>query len=145
MPQRSCLAASVDLLARREHGCRELKDKLVRKGYEVGEVDKTIQRLLTDDLVSDERYAASFTRGRVAKGYGPVRILQELRQKGITDTIAQSAIDDADNDWMSVAVRVYEKKFTGAPADFRERSKRIQFLRYKGFSMDLIARVIDQD
>ena len=145
MPERTCLATAVDLLARREHSKRELREKLIRKGYDADETDEVIKRLVGDNLLSDERFAESYTRGRAGRGYGPTRIVQELRQKGVSDTIARAAVAEAEDDWITVALRVYRKKFSGIPKDFRDRSKRINFLRYKGFSMDLIAQVMDQN
>ena len=82
MSERSCLAVAIDLLSRREHSQLELRKKLVAKGFADDEVDELLLRLHEENLQSDERYAESYVRQRVDKGYGPIRIRQELRQKG---------------------------------------------------------------
>lgn len=145
MPGRTCLAAAVDLLSRREHGTQELQLKLQRKGYCPEDTSSAIERLLSEGLLSDQRFAESYTRSRAGKGYGPGRIVQELRQKGVSDVIASEVVRSPEQDWLQVARRAYEKKFSGKPADFRERGKRINYMRYRGFSMDLMAQILDQD
>lgn len=145
MAERTCLAAAVDLLSRREHGVQELQGKLQRKGYGIDDIDLVIERLLKDQLLSDERYAESYVRSRAGRGCGPSRIIQELKQKGVSEPLARIAVGDSEYDWFLVALQAYEKKYSDKPDDFKERSKRINFMRYRGFTMDLIAQILDQE
>ena len=74
------------LLARREHSARELSHKLKSRDYDEVSIQAVIESLIDEGLQSDDRFAEQFTRSRVEKGYGPIRIRQELRERGIADS-----------------------------------------------------------
>ncbi|TXS95892.1 regulatory protein RecX [Parahaliea maris] len=132
--------AAMDLLARREHSRTELLQKLGRRFEDRETIAEVLDGLAQDKLQSDSRYAESFARQRVLRGHGPLRLRQEMRQKGIPDDDASVALESLDVDWEQLAREVCQKKFGfGAPADFREKARRQRFLQYRGFSADQIA------
>ena len=93
--------AAVRLLARREHGTRELKRKLAAKGHGGESVDRVVEKLGAESLVSDERFVSTFISYHAGRGHGPVRIKAELRQRGVLDAEIIEA-DDApkgDRNW----------------------------------------------
>lgn len=143
--ERTCLATAVDLLSRREHSQLELQRKLAAKGYDSDEIDEVLFRLIEDRLQSDERYAESYVRQRLEKGCGPLRIRQELKQKGVPDHLVDHSLSEHEDKWVGMAQRVYEKKYAEPPSDFKERGKRVNFLRYRGFSMDQINIILNQE
>ena len=135
--------AAIDLLARREHSRKELLNKLRSRAELLDELEEVLEevldRLEQDGLFSDERFAESFVRSRIGRGHGPMRIRQELRQKGIENELCALAIEAADADWYELARACRERKFgTGKPKDYRERAKQMRYLQYRGFSMDAI-------
>ena len=137
---------ALDLLARREHSCRELRDKLVRKGFPAPLAGHTVEALAAEDLISDTRYAESWLRHRRQKGYGPVRIRQELREKGVDPEIIQRFVRFDDPRWLAELGRVREKKFGPAPpAGSEERARQARFLQYRGFVLEQILKVLDAD
>src|SRR5690606_36486940 len=76
--QRAC-----DFLARREHSRKELKYKLARSCEDESLIDELLAKLSEEGLQSDERFTESFIHHRVNKGHGPIKIEQELYQRGI--------------------------------------------------------------
>lgn len=91
-------------------------------------------RSLTDaGLQDDSRFAEAYVRYRRDRGYGPRRIAEELRQRGIDDALKERALAVADDDWLDCAVQVYSKKFRDAPGNYAERTKQMRFLQYRGF------------
>ena len=136
--------AAMDHLARREHGRRELTDKLTRRFRDADVVEAEVERLRSEGLQSDLRMAEAFVRSRVNRGQGPVRIRMELRQKGIPDDILEIAMEAADADWQSLARTVHDKRFGDLPAeDMKERARRARFLQQRGFSPDHIRSLIE--
>lgn len=132
--------AAMNLLARREHSRTELERKL-RSRFSPQELDEALQRLVDEQLQSDERFAMSFTRERMRRGHGPLRISAELTQRGVDSVLADRAIAAIPRDegvsWQSVAAEALAKKFGYAPAqDIQEKARRIRFLRYRGFSSE---------
>lgn len=129
--------AAMNLLARREHSCKELQQKLRKRFPDADLVSTELQRLAEEGLQSDSRYAESFVRQRAGRGYGPVRVRQEMRERGIGDGDIALAFAAAAIDWREQAAAVYRKKFGAAePGDMKERARRARFMQYRGFRED---------
>ena len=75
---------SLDILSRREHSVRELKNKLKRFDPESSDLKNVIEKLITSNFLDDERFAAAFIRSKAESGYGPNYISQYLTKKGIS-------------------------------------------------------------
>lgn len=133
------------LLARRDHSQKELLDKLSLRGFDKDETQAVITELAQQGWQDDARYAESYARFRIHKGYGPVRIGHELRQNGIAildlDAIAQREAGG----WMALLEQVYRKKY---PEDKKltrnEWAKRSRFLMHRGFSGAMISALFDE-
>ncbi len=142
-------ATAVGLLARREHSVKELATKLISRGVVSELIESVITRLIDERLQSDERFAEVYLRQRSLKGYGPVRIGVELRERGVDDALISAQFrrvdDEGEIDWFERAATAYAKKYGGTPvADIKERAKRMRFLQYRGFSHEQIAAAMDE-
>jgi len=135
--------AAVRLLARREHSRQELADKLVRKGWPAVEVDDAVATLAAEGLQSDTRFSESFVRQRAGKGYGPVRIRAELRQRGIDDASADRAIETQDIDFFELAASVYRRRYARQPEpeDMKDRARRHQAMLRRGFTGEQLREI----
>ena len=87
------------LLTRREHSRAELHSKLTARGYDSDVVDDLLASLAAEDLVSDHRYAQALVSHRVSTGYGPHRIIMELKDKGVAPEIIDQTLLSAEVDW----------------------------------------------
>ena len=101
--------AGLNLLARRDHSGKELRQKLGRRFAE-SLVDRAVTLLDQNGLLSDERFAETLIHSRRAKGYGPRYIAQDLSQKGISKELIQELLDERDSDWVKQARQVALKK-----------------------------------
>ena len=132
---RDARIAALRLLSRREHSAQELKQKLLHKGFEINLVESLLDELRQEGSLSDKRFAESYTRSRISRGYGPVRIRQELRQRGAGDEIIEAVVVDNDEQWYELARNVRQKKFgMEIPENLKDKLKQQQFLQYRGFS-----------
>ncbi|MBY6205760.1 regulatory protein RecX [Halomonas denitrificans] len=137
--------AAVRLLARREHSRRELVRKLVQKGWPDDAVQPVVDALESDGLQSDQRFAESFVRQRVGKGYGPLRIRAELAERGIDRADAGRALDAEAPDWREVAGRWYEVRYGAEPpSDLKDASRRQQALSRRGFAHEHFRDLFDR-
>ena len=60
-PIRTIRVAAMDYLSRREHATQELFQKLLAKEeYQADEISEALERLVEQDLLSDERFTESF-------------------------------------------------------------------------------------
>jgi regulatory protein len=132
------------LLARREHSRKELLDKLVIKGFNKNEVLAVIDEVVLQGWQNDLRYAESYARYRIQKGYGPIRIAYELRQNGIDAANLEGIVQKAAGSWMDMLEQVYTKKYKyDTPIDRNEWAKRSRFLLHRGFSSEMISALFD--
>ncbi|MDF2940774.1 MAG: hypothetical protein K0R66_1416 [Gammaproteobacteria bacterium] len=131
---------AIEYLARREHSRYELKQKLLRKfPQSENNIAQAIQELADKKLQSDKRFTESLIQHRAHSGYGLLRIKQELSQQHIDAEIVSSVLEDLEIDWLEVAQRLYQKRFSDKPAkDFTEQLKRSRYLYSHGFTQEEI-------
>lgn len=134
--------AAMDLLARREHGRAELARKLRQRGAEAELIDAALERLSEEGLLSDQRFVESFIRSRASAGYGPLRIREELSQRGVPRAQAERALADSEIDWADNLRELWRRRFASLPQDARERAKQGRFLLYRGFAQDAVSRLL---
>jgi regulatory protein len=146
------------LLARREYSRTELASKLasrpMKKADDWEPPDSVILEELLDSLVernlqSDERFAESFSRDRINRGRGPMKLRAEMRDRGISDQLQREALIELEVDWFKQAVDVRRRRFGLAKVEeFKEKARQMRFLQSRGFSQDHIShamRVIEED
>lgn len=122
-------------LARRDFACRELADRLARR-FPDADVDPVIHWLQSQRFLDDQRFADVFFRGRLDRGHGPLRIRQDMRQKGLDDALIQQCLDAAEVDFTALAGQVRQRRFghPPPPGDSKARARQLRFLQYRGFT-----------
>ena len=131
------------LLTRREHSRAELHSKLTARGYGSDVVDNLLASLAAEDLVSDHRYAQALVSHRVNTGYGPQRIMMELKDKGVASEIIDQMLSSAEVDWDELLRVLHNRKFGISKAgSFKEWARRAQYLDRRGFNTDAICSVM---
>lgn len=137
----ACRATAMNLLARREHSSKELRQKLISRHYEEFIVDEVLTTLVQERLLSNERFAESYVQYRSNRGIGPVRLRQELRERGIEDELIECYLNGLE--WQQLAATTRRKKFgIVTPEDYQARAKQMRFLQYRGFTTDQIHGVL---
>ena len=82
---------------------------------------------------------------RRLKGFGPVRIAMELKERGVDESIVESQLNVNDECWRQVLEQQYQKKYRDtAIEDYNEKAKRIRFMRYRGFDAEHYRQVLDE-
>lgn len=95
-------------------------------------------------MQSDNRFAEMYIHVRIQKGFGPLRIRQELRDRGIGDDLISQYLDRPDEDWLRISRQVREKKFGNAlPDDMNSKVKQSRFLQQRGFNGELIRKTLE--
>lgn len=131
----SCLR----LLIRREHSQKELLTKLTAKGFNKDDILSVVTELAEQGWQSDSRYAESYTRHRLQKGFGPVAIQYELKQNGITSVNVDAVMYTLADSWLELLEQVYQKKYDHNTRLSRsEWAKRCRFLMQRGFPSTLM-------
>jgi regulatory protein len=136
--EKTCL----NLLGRREHSQKELLDKLKLRGVDLDQAKPVIAKLAEQGWQSDQRFAESFIRQRIKKGYGANRIACELQQKGVVDFDMDTVLDEMELDWLDVIEQVYIRKYPQeGRISYPDWAKRSRFLQQRGFDGGLIKQL----
>jgi len=127
--------SAIEYLARRDHASFELRSKLFRKGFEDHVINHVLIQLQADHLLSDERFADNYVQTKTHKGYGPLRIQQELQKRGIGKEIVTDVLNTNDTAWIKRARQARQKRFGNhLPQTRRELGKQVRFLQNRGFT-----------
>lgn len=103
------------------------------------EVETLLQWLEAHGHLSQARFVESRVHARQSR-YGNLRIRQELQQHGvILDGDAQQALKQTE---FHRACDVWRRKFDTPAQDAAARMRQMRFLAGRGFSMDVIRRVV---
>jgi len=128
-------------LARREHTRAELARKLAPHAESPDEVQALLDDLARRKLISDERYASTRSEA-LAQKFGAARVVRELRDKGVAADSIERISGELKANELERAREVWRKRFGAAPQSAAERAKQGRFLQGRGFSFDVIRRVI---
>lgn len=139
-PDRAAIRfAAMNYLARREHAAGELRDKLVRRFDMPVLIEQVVNQLTEENLQSDDRFTEAFITMRMRQGKGPVRILQDLQQKGVAAELREAYLDASESDWKDLAREVREKRFgSELPKLPKDKARQIRFLQYRGFTAEQV-------
>ena len=146
-PQDNPWPAALRILARRDYSQAELRKRLADKGFDSERIDTTLQRCVELGYLDDARYALNRATSLMSHGRAVGhRILTDLKQRGISEELAEQALAAAreacDEDALLADLltrRFPDFSYSTAPA--REKRRVINFLQRRGFT---IGRIMDQ-
>lgn len=137
-------AVALRLLTRRDYSREELHRRLLDKGFETAEIDRALQRCLELGYLDDARYACNRAAQLMAQGraVGP-RILADLRQHGIAEELAETALAQAraaydENELLGTLLERRFPAFDYDSAPAKERRRIVHFFQRRGFSLGRI-------
>ncbi len=115
---------------------KELRDRLKEKGVSDADVE-TVCALCADyGFVNDAEYAGMIVRHYSALGYGPGRVRQELRRRGVPEALWDAALEELPEGTETID-RLLAQRLRGRDAsDRKERDKAANALFRKGYSWD---------
>lgn len=157
----SLKARAIALLAQREHSVGELRGKLLRLARAdraqrlaaadapppdeapdedpAAEIEALLGWLQAQGYLDESRFVESRVHARLAR-YGNLRIKQELAQHGLSlSPERQAELRDSE---LARAEAVWRRKFEAAPGDAAARARQTRFLAGRGFSAEVIRRVL---
>ncbi|KRC27198.1 MULTISPECIES: recombination regulator RecX [unclassified Acidovorax] len=129
------------LLGQREHSRAELLRKLRPHVQEGEDLDAVLAELEEKDFISEERVVASVVNLRAGR-MGAARIRQELQAKGVGGEVVQQALAQLQDTELARAREVWRRRFGEPAADPQARAKQVRFLMARGFSGDVVHRVV---
>jgi regulatory protein len=132
---------ALQLLARREHSRLELRRRLMAHVEAGDEVDVLLDDLAARGWLSEARLAESTARTK-SRRFGPLKVAQLLRAKGLGEEIIAAGMHAAGVDGSASIESIWRSRFRGPPAGEREKARQVRFLQGRGFPLDEIFRFL---
>jgi regulatory protein len=138
-------------LARREHSRKELAKKLAPHAESPEQLEALLDELVRLNYLSDDRFMTSLVHRRGLR-FGAMRLKQELAGHGLDQQKVKDALAASRTTEFERALSVWQRKFgrldladpdvpTEKPA-VAEIAKQMRFLASRGFSGDVIRKVL---
>lgn len=151
-PEPSLKTRALQYLARREYSRAELAARLrpyAQTEDEFEQLQPVDLNALLDDLtargwLSDARAATQLLHVKRPR-FGTQRITHEMRLKGIGEELIAQALPVLKETELETARCVWHRKFGSLPADAKEKARQMRFLQSRGFSLDVIFKVLRHD
>jgi len=131
-------ARALRLLARREHSRAELARKLAPRAESPEALDVLLADLEKRKQLSNERFAAERTRV-LSRKFGAARIRQDLKARGIDPELVGRVSAEGE---LARARAILERKYRAPVSTREERAKRMRFLQSRGFSSEIIFKLL---
>jgi regulatory protein len=143
MPQEamSLRNRALGLLARREHSRTELQRKLAPHAEEPEQLIALLDELAQRGWLSDARFAEALIHDKQAK-FGTARLAYELRERGVEESVIRDQLAEMKESELERAHQVWQSKFGVLPEDAKARAKQMRFLQSRGFSLDVIGKIM---
>ncbi|HSX44995.1 MAG TPA: regulatory protein RecX [Candidatus Saccharimonadales bacterium] len=135
---------ALNLVARRPRSEKELRDYLRRKKHDEDNSASIINKLKDHKLLDDNDFAHRWVENRrLLKPISKRRLIQELRQKGISsETIDQVLAEDETTDRETLKDLIERKR---RQTKYRDDTKLMQYLARQGYSYDDIKSVMNSE
>jgi regulatory protein len=143
LPTPSLKGRALRLLARREHSRAELERKLAAFEEVPGTLAQALDDLQAKDFINEQRVVESVVHRRAPR-LGAGRVRQELERKGLDREAIAGAVKALASTELARASAVWKKKFGGESAtDAVDRARQMRFLASRGFSGEVVRRVVN--
>ena len=129
------------MLARREYSRLELGRKLAQYTDNSAEIPQLLDDFERRGWLSEGRVVEQVLASR-RRRFGAQRIAHELRGKGLSDAAIAGAQLQLQESELETARAVWLKKFGVVPANARDKARQMRFLQGRGFSLDIIRRLL---
>jgi len=149
--RRRAIDAAFEYLSHRPRSRAEVERHLGRKGLDPGAVAAAVERCVELDYLDDRAFAADFARDRIRlKPRGSLRIVMELRDRGVSEADARAGVEEAfrdegvtDRELLERAARKrWESRRSDDPRVVRRRLW--SYLRRRGFRTSEIREVVEE-
>jgi len=125
-------AAAASIIGSRALSKQELTSRLVKKGNEASDAQAAADWLEDIGAVNDADYAASLARHYGGRGYGPARVREELRRRGVDRALWDAALEEMP-EAAEALDKLIRKICRGELSDPREKKRVSDALLRRGF------------
>ena len=125
-------ATAADLIGQRAMSRAALEKKLKEKGASEAEARYAAEWLEANGAINDADYAVLLAQHCARQGYGPQRVREKLREKGVPRELWDEALDSMPDPAETID-RFLETKLRGRKPDEKEKKRLSDALLRRGF------------
>ena len=142
--EKSLKQRALECLARREYTRAELRARLAPHSESADEIEALLSEMEARGWLSEGRFAEQLVATRRGR-FGSLRIAHELRQRGVPDEVVDGLLPGLEDEDLRVAREIWCQKFGKRPGTPAERAKQARFLQGRGFSAEVVRRLLRFD
>lgn len=133
-----CLNYTLKILSRKDYFSKELKMKLIEKGFNSSDIDEVIDHLIKEKYIDDESLVERKINYLQNKGWGEFKIYKYLLEKGMSKEFVKNSLEKyLDNELEIKNIIKYSKKK-------KEFEKKVRYLTSKGFKESLVLKILEK-
>lgn len=141
-------SAAFNMLARRIHSEKEIRDKLRKKKFPADAIERVVSRLYEMKYLNDAEFAGALVRDKL-KGapIGKSALKSKLFQKGVPKETIETVLRETDLHADELCLKAAEKKLKSLQreTDKQKRKQKLsQFLMRRGFDWETINNALRQ-
>ena len=141
-----CKNAALKIVEKSYKSEKELKDKLLLKGYDNLTIDKTLNFLKEYNFLSDTNNVKMYVKDR-SRLQGKKKIKYDLIKKGINDNLIEEEISNIDEDEerevaYNMALKKYNVLSKRESDKYKLSQKLYRFLLSKGYDYDIVSYAV---
>ena len=138
-----CRERALRIIGARPMSEKELRDRLVQKGETPEDAAETVDWLRELRLLDDAEYAAMCVRHYAAKGFGEMRIRNELYRRGVPKNLWDDALEQLpeQDDAVDTLLR---RKLRGSVTDRDALRRATDYLYRRGFGREEIRAAVER-
>ena len=125
----------------------EVKEKLFELGVNKKDHDELITELVKENCLNDERFAVAFASGRFKlKQWGRKKIQKGLKEKRVSDEIAQKALEQINKkEYRAILNKLAKETYAALKHEQHlvRKRKTMDYLMQKGYELDLVKEAIN--
>lgn len=149
MDPKKALNLAAGLCSKKEHCCREIREKLGKWEIPENEINRILDFLTQNKFIDESRFAIAYARDKFRfNKWGKQKITQMLRQKGIQEDIILQALDGlGKNEYEEACLKLLlQKKKNAKDTDhpLKDKNRLIRFALSRGFDYDTVRRCIER-
>jgi len=140
--------SALRFLSIRNHSLNELKQKLIKKKYSLNVIQRVLDELINLNYLNDKKFADQFYNELLNKGFGPLKIKNEMIKRGIEIKAIDEILQDYfhnDEEQIKVILKYLQKnKFSKKLKTKKEFQKVYNHLSGRGFSSSAILKSLKE-
>jgi len=126
---------------------QEVKMKILSWNFPYRIADQLVVRLIEEDFLNEERFVKAFAGGKFRqKGWGKLKIVNALKQKGISPYLVNSSLKEIGGDDYQAKLQLLLKKKMPTLKKEKEwimKQKLARFALSKGYESEMVWAVIN--